>query len=321
MKSLKNKEIMVDIALVKDFLAPDDFSELFPVYINALKDNFKDMPLGVIWSMEDAKAFYRVASISSNDELHSGEVDFDFSLFTDKNKTVRAKMVFEPIKDIEYLFFHLNKTVEGIDVKVASFIDASVLSNNESLEKFKLLTDLFNEAVNKILKLEKIKNLTIIDDVTGLYNTRHLYSVLNQALVQSNRYFSEFSLIFIDLDRFKEINDNYNHLIGSKILKMVGEFFAELLRKADMVFRYGGDEFVIYLPHTSKNKASVVVNRLMKGLRKKTFSVDGATINLTASFGVSGYPDDGKNVRDVMRSADEAMYKIKKTSRNGVEFA
>src|SRR5256712_6669439 len=122
-------------------------------------------------------------------------------------------------------------------------------------------------AIENARSVERIQELTITDDCTGLYNARHLYKTLESEVYRSARFGHEFSVIFIDLDHFKSVNDTHGHLVGSKLLAEVGYVIKSHLRLIDYAFRYGGDEFVILLPQTSKEAALIVARRLLEVMR------------------------------------------------------
>src|SRR5438445_704203 len=129
-------------------------------------------------------------------------------------------------------------------------------------------------AIDNARAVERIQELTITDDCTGLYNARHLYKTLESEVYRSQRFGYEFSVIFIDLDHFKQVNDTYGHLVGSKLLSEFGFHIKAHLRLIDYAFRYGGDEFVVLLPQTSKDSALVVAKRLQDVLRSNVFLHD-----------------------------------------------
>src|SRR5262252_2943695 len=170
--------------------------------------------------------------------------------------------------------------------------------------------------------VEKIQELTITDDCTGLYNARHLYKTLETEVYRSSRFAYEFSVLFIDLDHFKQVNDTHGHLIGSKLLAEIGYLIKAQLRLIDYAFRYGGDEFVILLPQTPKDAALVVARRLRDTLRTTLFcQEEGLNLNVRASIGVATYPHDAKTPHDVIRQADEMMYLVKNTTRDNIGIA
>src|SRR6476646_8161090 len=143
-------------------------------------------------------------------------------------------------------------------------------------------------AIENARSVEKIQELTITDDCTGLYNARHLYKTLEQEVYRSSRFGYEFSVLFIDLDHFKQVNDTHGHLIGSKLLAEIGYLIKAQLRLIDFAFRYGGDEFVVLLPQTSKDSALTVAKRLRDNLRTTPFcSEEGLNLTVKASIGLA----------------------------------
>ncbi|HEX6895501.1 MAG TPA: sensor domain-containing diguanylate cyclase [Bryobacteraceae bacterium] len=170
--------------------------------------------------------------------------------------------------------------------------------------------------------VEKIQELTITDDCTGLFNARHLYKTLETEVYRSARFGYEFSVVFIDLDHFKQVNDTHGHLIGSKLLAEIGYLIKAQLRLIDFAFRYGGDEFVVLLPQTSKDSALVVAKRLRDSLRASCFcKEEGLNLNVRASMGLATYPHDAKTPHDIIRQADEMMYMVKNTTRDNIGIA
>ena len=177
-------------------------------------------------------------------------------------------------------------------------------------------------AIENARSVEKIQELTITDDCTGLYNARHLYKVLETEVYRSSRFGYEFTVLFIDLDHFKQVNDTHGHLIGSKLLAEIGYLIKAQLRLIDYAFRYGGDEFVILLPQTGKDAALVVARRLRDTLRTSLFcKEEGLNLNVRASIGVATYPHDAKTPKDIIRQADEMMYLVKNSSRDNIGIA
>src|SRR6476620_109492 len=177
-------------------------------------------------------------------------------------------------------------------------------------------------AIENARSVEKIQELTITDDCTGLFNARHLYKTLETEVYRSARFAYEFSVLFIDLDHFKSVNDTHGHLIGSKLLAEIGYLIKAQLRLIDFAFRYGGDEFVILLPQTGKEQAVVVAKRLREALRTSTFcQEEKLDLKVRASMGLSTFPHDAKTPQDVIRQADEMMYMVKNTTRDNIGIA
>jgi diguanylate cyclase (GGDEF)-like protein len=192
----------------------------------------------------------------------------------------------------------------------------------EDIPILKSLADYAAIALENARYIQRIHELTITDDCTALYNARHLNFVLDAEIYRSTRYGYEFSVIFLDLDHFKQVNDTHGHLVGSKLLWMIGDLIKGHLRLIDYAFRYGGDEFVVLLPQTAKQNSLMVVRRLRDLLNSKVFFGDeGLNIKVTASFGVASFPADGRTRRELLRMADEAMYLVKNTTRNSIAVA
>jgi diguanylate cyclase (GGDEF)-like protein len=189
-------------------------------------------------------------------------------------------------------------------------------------EDLNLLMRLVDQAaltIERTTLYQKMAELVVTDDLTKLFNTRYLNRTIETEIQRSNRYKTSLSLIFIDIDYFKNINDQHGHLIGSKILVELGQLIIKCLRSIDIVARYGGDEFVVVLPQTPPKAAVQIAERIRKSVERNTFlKKEGYTLKMTASFGVASYPESAKTKEDLIRLADEAMYRVKYTTRNGV---
>lgn len=174
-------------------------------------------------------------------------------------------------------------------------------------------------ALENARNYKRINELVITDDLTGLYNSRQFGQLIESEFKRSCRYGETFSLVFLDLDHFKGINDSYGHLVGSRMLSEFGRLVGKHIRSYDMAARYGGDEFVVILPHTGKEQAVKMAGHLLKVMKDTSFvSDDNDPIPLTASFGVATYPDDAGSAGDLIKAADIAMYDAKAGGRAGV---
>lgn len=174
-------------------------------------------------------------------------------------------------------------------------------------------------AIERTSLYQRMKELAITDDLTKLFNTRYLNRTIEVEIQRASRYNTSVSLIFMDIDYFKNVNDRHGHLIGSKILVEMAQLLLKSLRTVDIVARYGGDEFVIVLPQTSPDAAAQIAERMRKAIEDYTFlKKEGYLLKLTASFGVASYPESAKTKEDLIRLADEAMYRVKYHTRNAV---
>jgi diguanylate cyclase (GGDEF)-like protein len=167
----------------------------------------------------------------------------------------------------------------------------------------------------------RVQELTITDDATGLYNVRHLYRIVEQQLERGRELGIPTSLAFIDLDRFKLVNDVHGHLIGSELLSRVGARLRELSRDKDMCFRYGGDEFVVLMPETSALEALNVTTALHQELIHTRFYMSGGLeLSVSASVGLATCPPENA-VHAIIGVADARMYAVKSNGRGKVRGA
>jgi diguanylate cyclase (GGDEF)-like protein len=199
--------------------------------------------------------------------------------------------------------------------------DAS-LFRPDSMPVLSILADYVAIAINNARNYEKIESLSITDEVTGLYNTRFLHQYLDQLLGDPSAQAKEVSLVFLDLDDFKEVVDTHGHLAGSKVLKEVAEVMAAGLDDEDRIFRYGGDEYVIILPGQDKKAALNKIITIRKSLAESIFLKDeGLQIKVTASFGIANYPHDATNQRELLHIADNSMYHSKAQGKDSITLA
>ena len=167
---------------------------------------------------------------------------------------------------------------------------------------------------------ERIRYLALHDALTGLPNRLLFRERVATAISRARRNFHQMAVLFIDLDRFKEINDSLGHHIGDRLLQVAASRLQRCLRDGDGVARLGGDEFVVDLPVvTHGEEARVIAQKILEVLRAP-FMVDEYSLNVSASIGVSLYPNDGDDVETLMHAADTAMYRAKKDGRDGFKF-
>lgn len=185
-----------------------------------------------------------------------------------------------------------------------------------------ILADYVAIAINNSRNYRRIESLSVTDDVTGFYNTRFLHQHLERLLDPASTRPREVSLVFLDLDNFKQVVDAHGHLVGSKVLKEVALAIGTKLNGEDCLVRYGGDEFVIILPGQDKKAALDKVVAIRQALAEDPFlHEEGLDLRLTASFGVASYPQDAASKRDLLRIADHSMYRSKGIGKNAITLA
>lgn len=164
-------------------------------------------------------------------------------------------------------------------------------------------------------RTKELRKMVITDELTGLFNRRRILELLEKELAKCRRYQRNLSVIMMDLDFFKDINDSYGHQFGDKVLKKIGYILQENTRKLDLVGRYGGEEFLLILPETELEKASLVAEKLRQKIKKA--EIKGQDLRLTASFGTAQFDDDLSH--QLIKKADDLLYKAKAKGRDRVE--
>ncbi|MEO8260481.1 MAG: sensor domain-containing diguanylate cyclase [Acidobacteriota bacterium] len=186
----------------------------------------------------------------------------------------------------------------------------------------RVLLDAAATALDNALLLERVEALSVTDDLTQLYNSRYLNQVLWRETKRASRNGLPLSLVFIDLDGFKTINDAYGHLCGSRALVEAAAVVGSSARETDVVARFGGDEFALVLPDTDGEGAFQLGERIRDRIAAHRFLVDeGLDIHLTASIGVATLPEAATLPDQLIQAADMAMYRVKRSGRNGIQAA
>lgn len=161
----------------------------------------------------------------------------------------------------------------------------------------------------------ELENMAMQDDLTQLFNRRYLFERLEREIETARAFKRPLSVLVVDLDGMKAVNDGYGHRIGDDLLSAFGKFLLEATRASDVPARTGGDEFAIILPDTSEKAALALKDRLSRKLEEANLLADGVNVSVTASFGVAAFPEAGETVDAVIQRADEDMYAHKNLRR------
>lgn len=159
----------------------------------------------------------------------------------------------------------------------------------------------------------RVKHRIWLDPLTGIFNRRYFENQLSKELQRASRYEHTLSILFIDIDQFKKINDEFGHQVGDHVLEQLSEILERSVRSVDVVARYGGDEFIILLPETKKNYALKTADRILKHIKNHDFFADDLKVkDLNISIGIAGFPEDAGGTYELIKKADGALYEAKR---------
>ena len=208
----------------------------------------------------------------------------------------------------KFTTLHIHKTLNGNEYNT---VILKKISDNLYIELIDDISDIFfNELENNKKQLELIWEM---DFLTDIYNRRKIISIINYELKKSKRYKKPLTIIMVDLDGFKNINDGLGHIKGDEVLRAVGVILKENMRDVDYAGRYGGDEFILVLPETNIENSIKIVKRIKKDIETMDCLED---LNVTASFGITSVNENDLTDVDLIKRADEALYKSKHEGKN-----
>jgi diguanylate cyclase (GGDEF)-like protein len=200
---------------------------------------------------------------------------------------------------------------------MASFLDISQPKRAE--RELKRLNIQLETNLSEIEALKnQLEEQVTRDPLTGLYNRRYLEENIIQALARADRFNYPISLVMIDIDHFKVVNDTYGHMAGDEMLIALGNLLQNQARKMDTVCRYGGEEFMVLMPRANWQSASHRANQWRIAFQELLVPYQGATLNTTLSAGIATLSPEDNDIEDAMREADIALYRSKSSGRNRV---
>lgn len=200
----------------------------------------------------------------------------------------------------------------------SAVLDEIQLNIQHIIENFDIPDDNKMEVIKKInFMYSQTKQMSLTDPLTKLFNRRHFEVEFEREFKRAKRYNNPLSIAIADIDFFKQINDNYGHLCGDYILKEIAYIITGNFRQTDLIFRYGGEEFVIVLTETSGENALIPLERLRKAIENHTFKFNNNNIKITLSIGVSSNTEC-ETAQDMLDEADKILYNAKNNGRNQI---
>lgn len=230
--------------------------------------------------------------------------DFSYEFFNQKD-----------ISDIYYIISLENGDLPLGFIEVDNII-SQVKFEEEQINFLKIIAAQLSITLNNISLVDKLKQISVTDPLTGVFNYRYLMEYLKKEVNRAKRTNSMFSVLLIDIDDFKYINDTFGHLAGDEALKILANTMHKISRNIDIISRYGGDEFIIVAPDTNKNNAIKFGNKLLKECPVLTFKHKKEKIKL--SIGIATYPEDTQSITKLIKIADSRLYSAKSAGKNQI---
>jgi len=277
--------------------------------------------LKVLDQFHENKELFALPVVNDKDRPVGIILRHDLTEFFSKqySKELKGKKPISSIMDTNPVIVDIKTGIDDVariilDAGIQHMVSGFIITHEKRYAGMANGYDLLNEITNQ--KQKHLFALAHFDQLTGLPNRTLLMDRLKQSISVSNRALRAISLLFIDLDGFKPVNDNYGHAIGDRLLKEVAARLLSCLREGDTAARLGGDEFVVILLESDLDRAIKVTNRILEVLRVP-YEIGKRTIsNISASIGIAEYPEHAKELDDLLTAADNAMYAAKKSGKD-----
>ena len=260
---------------------------------------------------ESGKHFHfdDISARSQYRSVFGKEIDFALGI-----KNIKSVLI--------YPFHETFQDVENVDQVVLGCVVIGRRTKNPfnagEISLAKIICRESAKSMTSSLNFQKVKELAIRDGLTGLYNHRHFQEMLSYTIVHSDRYSAQASLLMIDVDDLKIINDTYGHQAGDTVLSSIGNVLSETLRKVDIPARYGGDEFAVILPNTNKPGSIAVAEKIRSRLKRVSLRSDSREIPVTFSMGIATYPQCAASKELLIEKSDRALYESKNHGKNKI---
>lgn len=292
-----------------------DFIRTVTTDVQVEKEEFTDFLLDVSEKLAAIEKEF-TASTETASRYHTDDISFSKNM---ENELENMNVSFGRMDSLEGLKFlvasELEKIRRSLRIKRDEYTDRIEKARYEQ-EKLK---STFETIIGSVREKNRIlEEQSKMDPLTGIYNRRVFEDSIDAELDRFHRYNQPFSLIFFDLDRFKEINDRYGHETGDKVLKAIAGRISEMLRKPDIFARYGGEEFVVILPETPLKQGLEVAAKLREEIERAIFEYEDERVPVTLSMGITGARKTDRQYSSIVNRADNCMYRAKEQGRNRV---
>jgi len=309
---LKSTELTLLYRIVERLSMTIEMDELKPIMIDILREVFHADSIEIIVHKENRELSGIVWSKSSNKT--------ERRMFGEQDPSGRAihawlagELTIETMSDDrKVVTMPINRGNARLALIVITSADSAF--NERSSGLMRAMSSHFAVAFENAA----LYQIAITDELTGLYSKRHFRSSLLKKFSLYEQFGEKMTLLMLDIDKFKKINDTYGHPAGDQVLKEAGQCIRASTRDEDMAFRYGGEEFAVILPASGSKAGLFVAERIRKKIEDTVFHVDGHELRMTISIGVASCPDHAASIRELTLESDKALYEAKRTGRNRV---
>jgi len=286
------KNILHIYELSKDIAAYIDLEKMFSLIVDSLNQQFiiKDVAM----------------------KIFDGNKVFRKGIFFDIDETVKIPKI---SKNIIHLPLNVGDKYFGV---ISAKIPPLFEKDAEFVNEISAFVEELNPAVQRAILYLKVEEMSRTDGLTGLYRRGYFNERLEEEELRAKRSNGRFSILMMDIDHFKKVNDTYGHQAGDLVLKTVSEILKNSIYETDFAARYGGEEFVVIFPKTDPEGLKIKSEKIRQKIEEAEITVGLEKIKVTASFGIAHFPKDSQVAEEVLRYADISLYKSKQTGRNKV---